>query len=1001
MNRSNFPKRFGPDEIEANRNKIKAYVVCPVPEHAVPQQFETIGRTTFKKYILKVYENLYDQSAFPISKYWNIPFVVSHDTRIPYIVHTATNVKTVTKLKPVEKQTPKLQAQLQPRKQVEAAATILAPPKTAASKPSNNKRSLNGQSVQMNRDDFSIDDSYYAPSHDEIKLFKMTTTDLEIAITNNNPKEYHNCVNFDTQLIQSGDYWHMIVIHHERRFSKRQLLEKLFEVVGESEFFPIAYTESKLSDYFLIRLCRTAIEKLFHESLRLSFGNQLIVYLTIKFQVAQFKLGQIYPSKKYTKAINDCLQRMIICENEPNVLDLDRFSTHTEFKHICVNLANKMSLQLLFTTLDNLQTNNKIFDKVNGIRLTNNSIRTLDPLSKMTKVSLNLLDLRDNNIRTVHELVTLKRLKIRHLCLRGNPVADNIGFKRDIMEMIPELEKLDNEVLRTDGTSKQLHLLPLLKDQYIIKPIEVKSTKEVFSAQDLLFDIKKMDPYKNHDKNWHQVIIHHNGKVSQMDLLETLFETIAPNELYPCYYQPDSKHDSFFVRDCFEALEVLFHKKLRMKTATGENLTITLRMKVAEIKDNNLDPIKMIHTAINSSYDIMNQALNLDRFEEKDLFANMICRICVPRTLSTIVTYAGRRYTNNVEKLNLAYNGLRSTRGMHSLIWLKGLKEVDLSNNKIEDIKQIESIPKGIKELWLEGNPFCLNFPNASAYITAVKEIIPNLEKLDGHDVSKSPIMVIQQNFLCTLEGYDLVEQFTLHYFNCFDAPNRVRLLRGLYHTNSVLTMSINSLGMADSLAKRMAPIIDKCRNFKRVVACNPAQNLFQGPEQIASLFGVFGTTEHDFSSFTIDLSGYTPTKAIITINGLFKETGSTLNDEEVILGFSRTFIIAKMTDGLGMFHASEEYQILNDILLYYRPSVKQLDNSFKTSRPTPVLETNSSDVTDEEKLGLEIIYHELTGLNSTWCKKLLALAKWDFRASLESFTDLLKEQHFPPEAFC
>lgn len=103
-----------------------------------------------------------------------------------------------------------------------------------------------------------------------------------------------------------------------------------------------------------------------------------MVYLTVKFQVAQFKLGQIYPSKKYTKAINDCLQRKIVCENVSNVLDLDRFSTHSEFKHIHVNLANKMALQLLFTTIDNLQTNNKIFDKVQGIRLTNNRYYTLN-----------------------------------------------------------------------------------------------------------------------------------------------------------------------------------------------------------------------------------------------------------------------------------------------------------------------------------------------------------------------------------------------------------------------------------------------------------------------------------------------------------------------------------------------------------------------------------------------------------------------------------------------
>lgn len=73
------------------------------------------------------------------------------------------------------------------------------------------------------------------------------------------------------------------------------------------------------------------------------------------------------------------------------------------------------------------------------------------------------------------------------------------------------------------------------------------------------------------------------------------------------------------------------------------------------------------------------------------------------------------------------------------------------------------------------------------------------------------------------------------------------------------------------------------------------------------------------------------------------------------------------MADGLGMFHSSEEYQILNDIVLYYRPSVAQLNNSFKTVRSIAVPD---DDVTDDEKLGLEIIYHELTGLNSVWCKK-------------------------------
>lgn len=264
--------------------------------------------------------------------------------------------------------------------------------------------------------------------------------------------------------------------------------------------------------------------------------------------------------------------------------------------------------------------------------------------------------------------------------------------------------------------------------------IEITNTKEVFSGNDPLnsFDIRKMDPYKSPSaRYWHQVNVHHNGKWSQAVILDALFDAIAPNEMLPCYYKPDSHTDSFFVRECFDAIETLYDKKLSLKTASGDSLKITLRMRVSDIKEGHIDPTRQIQSAVNSRYDIMNHSLNLERFEEHDLLENIICRISVPRTLSNIITYAGRRYTTNVDTLNLSYNGLKSTRGMHPTIWMKSLKEVNLSNNKIEEIKQIESIPKGtINSLWLEGNPLCLNYAGPNAYAAAVKEIIPSLEKL-------------------------------------------------------------------------------------------------------------------------------------------------------------------------------------------------------------------------------------------------------------------------------
>lgn len=140
-------------------------------------------------------------------------------------------------------------------------------------------------------------------------------------------------------------------------------------------------------------------------------------------------------------------------------------------------------------------------------------------------------------------------------------------------------------------------------------------------------------------------------------------------------------------------------------------------------------------------------------------------------------------------------------------------------------------------------------------------------------------------------------------------------VLSGLYHPNALMTMSSNFTGIADHKAKNLNFYIEKSRSFIRTVNPKPLHDLFEGPTQIVKLFGEIGNTEHDFKSFTIDLISYTvsvftiiqqnaqnsqiqsmvqPTRAVITVNGVFKETAKSLNEEDLILGFHRTFIISR-----------------------------------------------------------------------------------------------------------
>lgn len=262
--------------------------------------------------------------------------------------------------------------------------------------------------------------------------------------------------------------------------------------------------------------------------------------------------------------------------------------------------------------------------------------------------------------------------------------------------------------------------------------VDITNLNDIFTATDEVHDMAKFKTYKIPVNQWHQVIVHHNGKLTQTEILDALFEVTNQFEFILCYYKAGLKFDSFLLRDCFDALEALYDKKLTLTTLCGtHSFTLTLKMRVAEIRDVHLDPLKAMQSKVGSRYDYSTRTLNLENFADEEYMRDIICRVSVPRTLSNLLTFVSRRYASNVDKLILASNELKSTRGMHPIVFMKSLKEIDLQNNKIEEVKQIESMPKtSLVALWLDGNPLCAKYTNATDYVKAVKELIPNLEML-------------------------------------------------------------------------------------------------------------------------------------------------------------------------------------------------------------------------------------------------------------------------------
>lgn len=261
------------------------------------------------------------------------------------------------------------------------------------------------------------------------------------------------------------------------------------------------------------------------------------------------------------------------------------------------------------------------------------------------------------------------------------------------------------------------------------KTIPIQYVGDIYDSTDQDFQERVFRKHKTSTR-WHQVIIHHEGKINQTEILDAIFEIVAMNDFYPCYYQCGDLSDMFFVRESYESLELLYVKRLQLPNRP-DIARITLKMNVADFKDGQVQPTTAIAEQINKRFNLMDRTLDLSNFSSSSGFEDFICRLSNPRTFSVVVSQASRRFLSNVDVLKLNDNGIRSARGTHSLVWMKSLREIDLSNNNIADVAALESIPKGsYTDIWLKGNPLCLKFARAKDYFEAIRKVIPSMEKL-------------------------------------------------------------------------------------------------------------------------------------------------------------------------------------------------------------------------------------------------------------------------------
>uniref|UniRef100_A0A0A1XJM5 Nuclear RNA export factor 2 n=3 Tax=Zeugodacus cucurbitae TaxID=28588 RepID=A0A0A1XJM5_ZEUCU len=841
---------------------------------------------------------------------------------------------------------------------------------------------------------------------DEVYHF---ANNLPLEVSYINTQTYSKCSSYDIKLIAQGYVWHQIVIQHNGKFRGRdgmsEILEAIFETVEGEELFPIAYRRGAKEDRFLVRQCKAAINKLFENNLRIQLSDASFVQLQVKFNVGDFKFGQISPHAKLTEALNrlyTCMERI---NGVDGILNLCRFNTHPEFFDLYVNLGNRAVLEAICNLI---YRNDEKFRLVNGLILSDNGITTVAPLTVFAGVEFVVLDLRRNKIISSSRISRdLSEVKADELFLAGNPITNDRNY--------PEC------------------LRPIQTNFKLIDGIPVENLSKDYSPLDCEEDINRdgyrIDQNNKNDINlfqnsndWHAIVIPDSGpEFTKHEILDYFFITVSQKltDIYPCYYKFSSGEHQFLLRQCFDQLKYLVDvckmeiNVPRLASTSDKHAALSeiqidkivkyyILMNIRPYKRGQIEPMECIDKALTRRYNGINSLLNLDNFQSVEGLENIVINLSSPKILTRVLMQASRKLLCSCVELRLAHNKITNVSNVSKVLnIMSNLNAIDLGNNWIldlEDVKELSAL--GLKSLRLDGNPLCSQYSYAGEYIKAVRRHFPELTKLDNIEIKNKGIINVQKNFLCDVRGYDFVNEFVPRFFKCFDSHDR-QSLKELYHQSAIFTLSFNYIvaQMTSQNFKRISKYRENSRNILKLSDLSRAHtSIHLGADQIMQVFFQLPSMRHDMLTFSTDTMMYNENMIVITINGVFYDQAPSIVDNDILMSFTRTFVLIPVETKLGILTRAIKYQIVNEQLSIYNPTAQQIKNAFKYFKTECQDDCDEATISDKE--ALIIMFQEVTNLKSVWCTRFLDDAKWNFKKSLLLFLDFCNKKKIPDTAF-
>uniref|UniRef100_A0AAY4BWM9 Nuclear RNA export factor 1 n=1 Tax=Denticeps clupeoides TaxID=299321 RepID=A0AAY4BWM9_9TELE len=390
---------------------------------------------------------------------------------------------------------------------------------------------------------------------------------------------------------------------------------------------------------------------------------------------------------------------------------------------------------------------------------------------------------------------------------------------------------------------------------------------------------------------------------------------------------------------------------------------------LTDLKPEDLEHLKQ---CMSKRFDGSQQALDLSNIRtDPDLVSQHIEVILNRKSCMQAVIKIIEENIPELVSLNLSNNRLYRLDDLLTLVnKTQNLKILNLSHNELKSERELDKI-RGLKlvELWLDRNPLCDHFKDQSTYVSTVRGRFPRLLRLDGHDLpapigfdveTPSTVPASKGSYFGLEDIRCLIVRFVQQYYRIYDSGDRQPLLDA-YHDGACFSL-VTPHGIQVPARCSLPEYQKDCRNLKKIKDSTLRFRLLRHTRlNVAAFLNELPKTQHDTSSFTVDVNMYTVVDC---------------KSRDPVRAFSRIFIaVPAGNSGLS---------VVNDQLFVRNATTEEIRQAFAAPAPTP----SSSPVPTLSAAQQEMLsaFALKSGMNMEWAQKCLQCSDWDFNKAAQTF---------------